>query len=34
MAEEILGRPIPNVALVAAFMGALNIFQSMVWKKL
>jgi pyruvate ferredoxin oxidoreductase gamma subunit len=26
MAEEILGRPIPNVALVAAFMGALNIF--------
>jgi pyruvate ferredoxin oxidoreductase gamma subunit len=26
MAESVLGRPIPNVALVAAFMGALNVF--------
>lgn len=26
MAEEMLGRPIPNVALIAAFMGALNLF--------
>lgn len=26
MAEEMLGRPIPNVALIAALMGALNLF--------